>query len=353
MRMRIALTLIPTSFLSLCLPSPASAQLPDSLAPALTLPVGDFNFWIGGWAVNLRTLQADASWQDTYTGRAEVYSVLGGKAILELWDEQTLKGFSIRYRDPIRDVWSLWLNWPAPNRSGTSGLEGDFRHGRGEFFTTFLNADSTEVIARYTFSDITPTSLRWDDAYSSDGGETWTPRWIMEFTRMAVEPRFGGDGGPAHTFDTGDRCDLPAFDRYEFLSGPWVGTANERGRDRPVAVTGYQILDGCALLLFAGRTGRPETANRFAHLTWNTSREAYELLSLTGDSASTARQMSGEIHDTGFTFYDGDDPASRVWRVRIERGADDVVHWVEEIRESDGWVMQWQATVERFVPGRS
>ena len=109
--------------------------------------------------------------------------MLEGKAILELWDEASIKGFSLRYYDAGRKEWVLWLNWPGANRSGSSSLAGTFRHGRGDFFSTYTTQDGTEGISRYSFNDITATSLRWDDAYSTDAGKTWSHNWIMEFSR--------------------------------------------------------------------------------------------------------------------------------------------------------------------------
>jgi hypothetical protein len=44
------------------------------------------------------------------------------------------------------------------------------------------------VVCRYTWSDITPTSLRWAQALSPDDEVTWETNWIMELTRMEEEP---------------------------------------------------------------------------------------------------------------------------------------------------------------------
>jgi hypothetical protein len=38
---------------------------------------------------------------------------------------------------------------------------------------------------RFTWSGVTTSTPRWEQAFSDDGGETWEPNWIMEFTRAA------------------------------------------------------------------------------------------------------------------------------------------------------------------------
>ena len=163
-----------------------------------------FDFWIGIWDVNLRMRQEDLSWRDSIRARAHIHRILDGKAILELWDSEPIKGFSIRFFDREADEWVLWLNWPGQNRSGGSGLTGRFRHGRGEFFSEFKTGDGKPGISRYTFSDITDDSLRWDDAFSVDGGKTWSANWIMEFTRKRDAPAWPIEGGPgAHLQESG------------------------------------------------------------------------------------------------------------------------------------------------------
>jgi len=266
--------------LLLTTPGPVASEA----SPAESLPPESrqFDFWIGEWDVNLRIRGEDGTWPDASVAAvARIYPVLGGKAVLELWDSEPIVGFSLRWFDPEADRWRLWLNWPRPNRSGGSGLEGRFHHGRGEFFGRRPGEDGGEVISRYTFSDITATSLRWDDAYSRDGGETWSHRWIMEFTRRGGEPSLPAGGGEAHTFGDGRRCDSPAFRRFEVLAGSRQGTVSRRDADGgwtegPARLTGWRVLGGCAVLAHIERHGGAGPRESLHLLTWNTRAERFE-----------------------------------------------------------------------------
>jgi hypothetical protein len=35
---------------------------------------------------------------------------------------------------------------------------------------------------------LTRDALRWEQAYSADGGKTWETHWIMSFTRVSAPP---------------------------------------------------------------------------------------------------------------------------------------------------------------------
>jgi hypothetical protein len=59
---------------------------------------------------------------------------------------------------------------------------GGFADGRGEFYDQEL-FEGKRIFVRYVWSDITPTSCRWEQAFSADGGKTWETNWIMDFTR--------------------------------------------------------------------------------------------------------------------------------------------------------------------------
>ena len=261
-----------------------------------------FDFWLGEWDVNLRTLQADNSWDDSRSARAKIYRILDGRAILELWDEQgpgdAIRGYSLRFFDPAREEWRLFLNWPGDNRSGTSTLNGSFRHGRGEFFSTRTGADGIPTISRYTFSDISPDRLRWDDGFSADGGRTWRANWIMEFSRTAGRAAWPGPGEAAHTFHTGERCDLAEFREFERLEGLHRGeirVLDSSGTERTSAahLAGYRVLDGCAVMTFLEYVSGGRVHRSFSIKTFNTSIDLFEELHLDNQPDSQVRILYG------------------------------------------------------------
>lgn len=308
-----------------------------------------FDFWVGEWDVNLRMLQDDLTWKDSVRAHAEIHSILGGRAILELWDSAPILGYSLRYHDAATGKWVLWLNWPGNNRAGSSSLTGEFRHGRGEFFSSSTDAQGNESISRYTFSDATPTSLRWDDAYSSDGGKTWSASWIMEFTRTRERPD-PPTGGKEHTYQDGGRCDRDEFRRYEFLAGDWTGTSTRGdgpdGTATPARGTGSLVLGGCALIAFRA-AGELQA---FSHLTYNTHAELFELTFL-DDQGGPARLYYGNATDDGFDLTHSPSPGAAPTHryVLTHPDADGAV--VERFLEADGaggWneTARWQLTQE-------
>jgi hypothetical protein len=318
--------------------------------PDLVPESRQFDFWVGEWDVNLRILQGDGSWRDAIGSTAHVYPILSGKAVLELWsdDRQTgIKGYSLRYWNVEEGHWDLWLNWPGVNRSGTGApLTGTFRHGRGEFFARGRTADGTPRVTRYTFSDISPTSLRWDDAVSTDGGRTWSANWIMEFSRTAAIPRLPPEGGPAPTYHDGGRCDDPRFRAYEFLAGRHE---SESETDGPYAITGYRILDGCAVITFVGAGDGPESAWGFSHITWNGAAGRYELATLTSVPAATMQVFHAAEPTTPgeFVFVEAATPGAPASpgpreQMRVTHTADGTIVWSHVA--ADGAVI-WEGRV--------
>jgi hypothetical protein len=265
-----------------------------------------FDFWVGEWNVNLRILQDDNSWKDSRSARAKIYLILDGRAIFELWDETTpddgIRGYSLRFFDPAKKKWQLFLNWPGRNRSGTSTLNGSFRHGRGEFFSARTGAADGETISRYTFSDISPNRLRWDDGFSTDGGRTWRGNWIMEFSRAGDRATWPEDGEAAHTFYTGERCDRPEFREFERLEGVFHGEIrllDPSGAERvgTARLVGYRILDGCAVMTFLEYVAGGRVHKIFSLKTYNTYLDLFEETRLDNQPGTPMLMLYGGRED--------------------------------------------------------
>jgi hypothetical protein len=87
----------------------------------------------------------------------------------------TVRLFRLQRRD-----WSLY--WA----SSTTGsvfppVVGTFADGVGAFYGHDTEG-GTPVQVRFIWSGITPTSARWDQSFSTDGGATWEKNWVMQMT---------------------------------------------------------------------------------------------------------------------------------------------------------------------------
>ena len=94
------------------------------------------------------------------------------------------EGLTLFLYNPQSHQWSL--NW-ANAKNGTLAVPtiGSFnaKNGRGEFYDQEV-FNGRMILVRYLWSDITPTSARFEQSFSDDGGKTWEPNWISTQTRV-------------------------------------------------------------------------------------------------------------------------------------------------------------------------
>lgn len=220
----------------------------------------EFDFWPGEWKVNNRYLTPGEGWSDAGTADVRVYSALAGCLTIEHWRgrvrEYELYGFSVRAWDEERGTWVLLLNWPQPNRPSFAILEGEFRHGRGEFFSESTDADGNPVHTRYSFSDVSSGTFRWDQAFSDDLTR-WRTNWIMEYSRRDARRDLPTFIEPAANVA---RCDDSEHRGFDAVLGEWTGTAELRSdagelETVPVRLRSVRILGGCAVMDFIETAG--------------------------------------------------------------------------------------------------
>lgn len=148
----------------------------------------DFDFLTGSWDVHnrrlVKPLTGSDEW-DEFPGRSVARPIFSGAGNMDEIDFPTRgwSGLTVRLHDPVRDEWSLF--WVSSRRSVVDPpVIGRFVDGRGEFF----GDDSHEgqpVRVRYIWSDITSSSARWEQAFSTDGGQSWETNWRMDLRRAA------------------------------------------------------------------------------------------------------------------------------------------------------------------------
>jgi hypothetical protein len=152
----------------------------------------DFDFNFGTWKTHisrrLHPLTGSTTWTE-YDGMSVVSKVWNGRAsIFELEADGPaghIEGVGLRLYNPESRQWNL--NWTNSSQGMlTQPMIGEFKDGRGEFFDQ-ENFNGRSILARNGFSDITPTSARFEQAFSADGGKTWETNWIMTFTRAPAE----------------------------------------------------------------------------------------------------------------------------------------------------------------------
>jgi hypothetical protein len=150
----------------------------------------DFDFEFGSWTAHLTRMTAPLSGSKTwvsYDGTSVVHSLLGGhENVGELrvgGPTGRIDGLTIRLYNPKTQQWNIyWAN--SRNPSIDVPMVGGFSNGRGVFYASdTLNGRPIEV--RFVFSDIGPTFFRFEQAFSSDGGNTWEVNWIATFHRTS------------------------------------------------------------------------------------------------------------------------------------------------------------------------
>lgn len=152
----------------------------------------DFDWDIGTWKTHqrrlLHPLTGSTTWVE-YNGTDVVRKVWEGanSGVVEAdGPSGHLEIFTLRLYNPQAHQWSISFTNPS---TGTMSIPsvGEFKDGRGEFYDqeTF---NGRTILLRFSVSDITSTSCRFEQAFSDDGGRTWETNFIVTETRVKDEP---------------------------------------------------------------------------------------------------------------------------------------------------------------------
>ncbi len=158
-------------------------------APELRDGQHDFDFHIGKWNSTIKRLLHPLTGSTTWIpmkGTLDARKVWDGRAQIEELEADGSTGhiedLLLFLYNPQSHQWSL--NSSASN-DGTMNtpLIGEFKNGRGEFYDQETFKGRT-IMVRQVWSDITPTSHRFEQAFSADGGKTWEVNFIANLERQ-------------------------------------------------------------------------------------------------------------------------------------------------------------------------
>jgi len=149
----------------------------------------DFDFQTGRWRIQNQRLKerlkSCTEWE-TFEARQEARLLPGGLGNMDDFMTDFWPGFvgmSLRLYNPRTRTWKIY--WASNYIDGFEPpVEGSFdEHGVGVFEGP-QELDGRPILVRFTWSDITRTTARWEQAFSPDEGKTWEKNWIMTMTRV-------------------------------------------------------------------------------------------------------------------------------------------------------------------------
>jgi len=153
------------------------------------MEISDFNFIAGSWDSRQWRLVKPLSGNDDgyeFDATLECQVLLGGAATFDVMraPEHDLEGITLRLYSPQEQVWRIW--WASKTSGGQLDVPvvGRFVDGIGTFECddTF---DGTAIRVRYEWSQVDTPNPRWQQAFSTDGGQSWEVNWVATFRRRS------------------------------------------------------------------------------------------------------------------------------------------------------------------------
>lgn len=210
-------------------------------------PHRQFDFWVGDWDVNNRQKDGQGAWQPVGESVAKIRLAAGGNCVIEDWRGQLngnkLVGYSIRAYDENQKQWFIFLNWHGGNPGSRGLMAGRAKTDRLEF------TPPGGVTPRYTFSKATADSCQWDEATSTDQGETYTTNWIMDFQRTGPEKSLTAENLPIEQPLESNLKRFTAYRSFDELIGRWEGEASAGDRTGTVKISTTSTVEGFGLLM--------------------------------------------------------------------------------------------------------
>ena len=291
-------------------------------AHAAAAPAHDFDFVLGNWKTRILHRQHVPGKADdwaVWTGSVMAAKVWAGRANIQEIEVNAPSGTIEELRLCLyRPVLHQWYLYWAESDDGVldKPMIGQFKDGVGSFYDQ-EDANGRAVFVRHRYSEITPRSYHWQQAFSNDGGTTWEPNWNVDLTlendhaasREATAAPAGDTQAHGFDFSWGDWRTQISFLPDPFAGSPhWVQI---RGRVR-------------IRKLWGGRANLEEieatsAKGRFEGLTlrlYDPKAQQWNLYWANGNDGVLAEGMVGSFKDGRGVFYNQDTYAGRTAFVR-------------------------------------
>ena len=147
----------------------------------------DFDFQRGEWQVRHRVKRSSHDAWIEFGGTCRNRALIDGSANVEehtfIRSAGTAYGIALRAYDSKAGQWAIWwVDSRTPHGALDPPVKGRFEKGVGTFYSD-SEINGKPVRTRFTWSAITASAARWEQAFSYDAGKTWETNWVMEFRR--------------------------------------------------------------------------------------------------------------------------------------------------------------------------
>jgi len=152
-----------------------------------------FDWDIGAWKTHQRRLL------HPLTGSTTWVDYIGTDVVRKIWDGANsgvieaggpaghLEIYTLRLYNPNTDQWNISFTNSASGTLATP-VVGGFKNGRGEFYDQ-ETYNGKPILVRFSISEITPNSVHFEQAFSSDWGRSWETNFIVDETRERSDSR--------------------------------------------------------------------------------------------------------------------------------------------------------------------
>ena len=159
----------------------------------------DFDFFFGEWRAHHRKLKerlaGSHDWVE-FDGTCSMRPLMNNMAnyddnIFNVPGGGAYRGVTLRAYDPKTAQWAIWwLDGRNPFGELDPPVKGGFVNGVGTFYSDDTLRGKT-IRVRFVWTHPTPTTARWEQSFSPDGGKTWELNWTTDFER--VRPLTAGE----------------------------------------------------------------------------------------------------------------------------------------------------------------